>query len=246
MRGQRSPYSILGLKPGAHPAQIDLAYRELMKRHHPDLPGGDAGTAAEINRAYGAIKGRTPPARALVPAIEDRKVRKRARHRGRLAGWALLAAATALLLAAPEPASLSRETPSGGLLAFPSRGGAPELPDTLDMRSLTDEQAIASAVSTARRMHAAGQSGQAARFSSSCHNDLAHYPSPAMLDHCVAFDAAMALLAGDRATPEFQPKLMRERHTRAVSQVSKDGVLAQNRIVSARREAERLLTRPAD
>jgi curved DNA-binding protein CbpA len=51
MTAERSAYAILGLRPGAGRAEVNDAYRRLMKRHHPDRPGGDSNRAAEINRA---------------------------------------------------------------------------------------------------------------------------------------------------------------------------------------------------
>src|SRR5689334_10420065 len=52
MYADPSALAVLGLAPGADRAAIDRAYRDLMKRHHPDMPGGDASRAAEVNRAY--------------------------------------------------------------------------------------------------------------------------------------------------------------------------------------------------
>jgi hypothetical protein len=43
-------YRVLGLEPGATPEQITAAYRELMKRVHPDQ-GGSAYLAAKLNQA---------------------------------------------------------------------------------------------------------------------------------------------------------------------------------------------------
>ncbi|MBA2635744.1 MAG: J domain-containing protein, partial [Sphingomonas sp.] len=52
MTEHETPYSVLGLRPGAGRDEIDDAYRRLIKRHHPDYTGGDGDRAAEINRAY--------------------------------------------------------------------------------------------------------------------------------------------------------------------------------------------------
>jgi len=57
MAGRPSAYAALGLEPGADNAAIDRAYKNLIKRHHPDRTGGDAGRAAEIIQAYRELRG---------------------------------------------------------------------------------------------------------------------------------------------------------------------------------------------
>src|SRR4029453_11005504 len=52
MAGDATAYAALGLKPGADAAEIERAYKKLIKQYHPDREGGDAGRAAEIIRAY--------------------------------------------------------------------------------------------------------------------------------------------------------------------------------------------------
>lgn len=55
------PYEVLGLKPGASPEQIKKAYRELVKKYHPDKyqnnPLADLAEEKmrEINEAYDAL-----------------------------------------------------------------------------------------------------------------------------------------------------------------------------------------------
>ena len=54
----RDPYEVLGLKPGASEAEIKRAYRELVKKYHPDryrdnpLAGLAEEKLREINEAY--------------------------------------------------------------------------------------------------------------------------------------------------------------------------------------------------
>lgn len=48
------PLDVLGLAPGATPAEIKARYRELSKIHHPDVPGGDAAEFRRLNAAYEA------------------------------------------------------------------------------------------------------------------------------------------------------------------------------------------------
>lgn len=44
-------YTVLGLKPSANPEQIKLAYRRLLKRHHPDKLAADNSSPAELLQA---------------------------------------------------------------------------------------------------------------------------------------------------------------------------------------------------
>lgn len=52
------PHAVLGVKPGASPDELGAAYRDLAKRHHPDLGGGAAAERrmAEINAAYEVLR----------------------------------------------------------------------------------------------------------------------------------------------------------------------------------------------
>ena len=54
------PWQVLGVARGASPAEIKAAYRQLAKRHHPDV-GGDPEQFKRIVAAYDAIRdGRVP------------------------------------------------------------------------------------------------------------------------------------------------------------------------------------------
>ena len=50
----RDFYKELGLSPAATAAEIKVAYRQLVKRHHPDA-GGDLQRIVAINLAYGVL-----------------------------------------------------------------------------------------------------------------------------------------------------------------------------------------------
>ena len=45
-------YAILGVLPSSSAAEIRASYRQLSKRFHPDVPGGNDGFFARINEAY--------------------------------------------------------------------------------------------------------------------------------------------------------------------------------------------------
>lgn len=94
-------YDILELSPGAGRAEIDLAYRRLIKQHHPDHHGGDGARAAEINRAYALLKSSSFQLHFLESGETDESAdpwagsyraaaRPRRGARLRSAGWATL------------------------------------------------------------------------------------------------------------------------------------------------------------
>lgn len=60
-----NPYRILGVSENASEEEIKKAYRELVKKYHPDLHPGDSTAAAkmsEINAAYDMLKSNTDSA----------------------------------------------------------------------------------------------------------------------------------------------------------------------------------------
>jgi hypothetical protein len=52
----KSPYDILGVRPGATQQEIDAAYRKKAKLFHPDAPGGSAAAMVELNKARDMLK----------------------------------------------------------------------------------------------------------------------------------------------------------------------------------------------
>ena len=66
----KSPHEVLGVRPGASPEEIKKAYRELVKKYHPDrykdhpLESLAKEKMQEINEAYDALSnpGRQNPA----------------------------------------------------------------------------------------------------------------------------------------------------------------------------------------
>jgi hypothetical protein len=90
MTGESSAFATLGLRAGAGRAEVDEAYRRLIKRYHPDRTGGDGSRAAEINRAYTVLRqnidGPVRPRRRVPVPVQPRP-RPRRRRR---AGWLVL------------------------------------------------------------------------------------------------------------------------------------------------------------
>lgn len=52
------PYAVLGVESQASPEELASAYRELAKRHHPDVAGDDGERMRAINAAYAAVSQR--------------------------------------------------------------------------------------------------------------------------------------------------------------------------------------------
>lgn len=51
---QEDDWAVLGLEPGASPAEVKAAYRRLVKEHHPDR-GGDPEKFRKVHAAYKAV-----------------------------------------------------------------------------------------------------------------------------------------------------------------------------------------------
>jgi hypothetical protein len=66
--GPVDPHAVLGLDPGATPAQVQRAYRALAKRFHPDRAGEGAGEMMiSINAAYDLLRERLEAAHGAGP-----------------------------------------------------------------------------------------------------------------------------------------------------------------------------------
>ncbi len=52
----REAAQVLGVDPGADEAAVKRAYREKVKRHHPDVDGGDEATFKRVTEAYERLK----------------------------------------------------------------------------------------------------------------------------------------------------------------------------------------------
>lgn len=189
MLGDLSAYAALGLEPDADPAAIDRAYKRLIKKHHPDRKGGDAGRAAEINRAYRELK--KTPLGAEKGSLDLHE--HPAEQHDPLGGWVLgamlvIAAVGVLVLAAGPTPPLGRDS----AVQHPPTSAAPAPADSMD-QPLTTE-VIDSAARDARYLSRTRDEMALAQSSAACHHDLRAHPSLAQLDRCVAFDDAVVLL----------------------------------------------------
>jgi curved DNA-binding protein CbpA len=75
------PYRVLGVRPGVSSEELHDAYRELVKKWHPDRNGGSAESTRrfqEIQEAYEAVRsGKVRPRPAPPPQRDDASVASR-------------------------------------------------------------------------------------------------------------------------------------------------------------------------
>ena len=241
MRGEDA-YAALGLRPGAGRAEIDQAYRRLIKRYHPDYADGDAKRAAELNRAYSELRTRTRDAPR--PHPEAVAAMQRHAYAPRSPSWrgpafAAAAIAVAVLLAStaameeitPPWSQFSSATTAGGARSGGSSGESFSLDQPL-AKTLID-----SSVGDAIRLHAEDDPGSAAEFSRSCLSRLDANPSVALFDSCAAYDEAIAILAVGNAAFEagpFNPSAVTARQVGAARLLSADYFEAESRLQQIR------------
>jgi len=191
MAEDASAYAALGLGPDAEPAEIEQAYKRLIKEHHPDREGGDARRAAEINRAYRELRA----ARNLKDPLElnDEWAEDPS---SRSVGWpafavmATAAAAVLLLVAGPlGPSADALRSPA--MHRFGGRAGG-SLDDAMDQP--LHVAAIAASARRASFLAHTRDEMALASASRDCHHQLRSDPSLLQLDRCVAFDDAVVQL----------------------------------------------------
>ncbi len=193
MAGVRSDLAILGLEPGADRRAIDEAFRRLMKEHHPDRPGGDSARAAEIIRAYRALR----PGELLASEIGFHDKPGQRADRRKYWGLALLIAVAVMVVLgiayrvnptgpASGPARIGSEVLEGLGLRRPRPPGLIEQP--------IDELAVHKATDEARALFGQRDEMALAEQSRACHLAFRVSRELAEFDRCVAFDIAVVLL----------------------------------------------------
>lgn len=236
MGGVRSDLAVLGLEPGADRRAIDDAFRRLMKEHHPDRPGGDSGRAAEIIRAY----------RALRPgAMIAQEVQFRDRPRQRTAGWRWLLALLLVTVTAIVFASLIDPTPRSG----PARLGAdvakelglrpPRAPGLIEQP--LNEAQIDAAADEARAIVGRTDEMKLAEKSRECRFGFRDSRDVAEFDRCVAFDIAVVLLQDRdplRDQGPFRQVAVSRRHWSDAALLSSDSLAIDGRLDRIRLRVE--------
>jgi len=239
MRGDES-YAALGLRPGASRAEIDDAYRRLIKRYHPDRTDGDASRAADINRAHTQLTREVPvpqPWRRKVPVPVPVAQRRSAQN----TLWAV-----AGLLAAGGAALMATDSPGSGPAALswpePARqAGSGEAIALVDFDEPLHGSLIDRSVADALRFYRSGDSAATLAFSRSCHNRLRASPSLAWFDSCAAFDEAIAILESDNSLAEsgpFSASAVVARHMASARILARDMLAADSRVHEIRSRVE--------
>ena len=248
MRGEDS-YAALGLRPGAGRAEVDEAYRRLIKRHHPDRNGGDGSRAAEINRAYSQIRrgAGLQVARPRTVPVVMQPPRRAPSRRGR---WLFLLAVAAVAGIAFAGDNLG-QSPHRPLSRLAVRWDSPPLRERIGfavpMASFDEPLQVAvvdRAIAEAIKFHGDGDLGGAAAYSRDCRDKIRERPSIAWFDTCAAFDEAMLTLSDDNPNVDSSPfssLAVMGRELAAARALSADAMGADSRVHQIRLRVEMVL-----
>ncbi len=140
------PYAVLGVSPDASDGELRRAYRDLVKRHHPDHNGGSPESAArfaQIQSAYALIaERRRAPAGDVDDRIADIEAELRRQTAARVAAARAEAAAQAAARAARAEAvaraEAARRTEAGRKPAAGEGGPRRPTPEELGYYSTDD------------------------------------------------------------------------------------------------------------
>jgi hypothetical protein len=210
MTAERSAYAILGLRPGAGRAEVNDAYRKLMKRYHPDRPGGDANRAAEINRAYTLLRRRLgEPVRVPVAVpVRRRAGPPRFRKLGWLVTILIVGAAAALenldANHAPARAEFLRSPQWTSPARVDDKGGEYEA-ELASFDMPVQPRIVSRSIADAVKFHSTGDLAGASAYSRDCQISLRQERNLGWFDACAAFDEAMLALYGDSDQPDSSP-----------------------------------------
>ena len=238
MTGRASAFAILGLAPGADSASIEQAYKRLIKQHHPDREGGDAGRAAEINRAYRELRG----GKASVDPLqfnEDFAAYRRRRRWPLAAAFAVLGIGAAVLVIGPS-APLARvwETRAPLTLTHAAKA-ATAVHDP--MHEALHTRVIDAAVQKALYLFRTKDEIALAEESRDCEHHFRDNPGSMMLDRCAAFDdAVIGLQDRDplRDGGPFAPLAVTGRQWSEASALSDDDLAIDDRLDQIRLRVE--------
>jgi DnaJ domain len=246
MADDASAYAALGLEPDADAAAIEQAYKRLIKEHHPDREGGDAGRAAEINRAYRELRG----SRKLKDPLElnegwAEQMPPRQQAWPAYAAMAAGVAVVILLLVGPlgPSADAWRSPVTHPVGAVESHSGK-----TDPMDEPLHLSAITAAAHQAQYLARTRDEMALATASRDCHHELRNEPSLLQLDRCVAFDDAVVQLQDRdplRDQGPFGELAVTGRLWSGATALSEDYVAIDSRLDRIRLQVELALAPPA-
>lgn len=240
MAADQSPYAALGLDPGADSAEIEQAYRRLIKKHHPDREGGDAGRAAEINRAYRELRRERTLREPL--ELNDDWPAAPSRDRAWMAIALLLAAGTITLLLSEGPIA-----PVSGSSAASAGRHPASLPSSDAMDQPLNLAVIDGAARNALHLSRTRDEMALASASRDCHHALRSAPTVLQLDRCAAFDDAVVQLQDRdplRNQGPFSELAVTGRLWSGATALSQDSVAIEGRLNRVRLRVELVLASP--
>jgi len=244
MTGRQSAYAQLGLKPGADRAQIDEAYRRLIKVHHPDRPGGDGELAAQITRAYRELR-KQPPATLPVQMQPYPAFRRRPRFRLRGLAAVVLAAGAILIISRDPKLFQSFEKAAVPVVPAIHEGGSANSVMPLDdLQEPLSNSAIDRSAANALNLYERSNSESLAGYSRGCQSQFRDHPDVVWFDTCSAFDEAVVLLQSrDPAADSgpFNPASVTAREMGAAGILSDDSLAADSRLRRIRSRVEMVL-----
>ena len=239
MTGRASALSVLGLGPGADAPAIEQAYKRLIKQHHPDREGGDAGRAAEIIRAYRELRG----GRAATDPLqfnEDLAAQRKRRRWPLAAAFAIAGIGAVVMVVGPSvPPSHSLWAARAELPARHSVVVAAAAPEP--MQDQLHGKAIDDAVAQALRLFRNKDEMALANASRECQRRFRDNPGTKLLDRCAAFDDAVIGLEDRdplRDGGPFAPLAVTGRQWSAASTLSDDDLEIDSRLDRIRLRVE--------
>jgi hypothetical protein len=241
-----SAYAALGLRPGAGRAQVDEAYRRLIKLHHPDRTGGNSARAAEINRAYTLLRrdglAAGPQVRPVPVTIQPALRRARPAR----SNWLFNIALVVIVAGGIATMEMSTRGRFGYPLEMrlPAADAIPAMTQQMPLESFDEplhSPVINSAIVEAVKLHSAGDSVAADVYSRDCQNTLRQERSLVWFDACSAFDEATLTLSTDEELGDpggFKGSQIAAREMAAARMLSDDVLGADLRVHQIRSQVE--------
>lgn len=247
MAGDASAYAVLGVDPGSDSAEIEQAYRRLIKQHHPDREGGDGRRAADINRAYRelrAVRDLKDPLEFNFDLPAPRPVVPR---------WLLLTLLLGLVTGGVLWSQSSLVGPTQPRPAFAASHRPSEQPRIRSGNDLMEQPLNSAAINSAaiEAFHISRTRDEMALASTSrdCHHLLRSTPSLLQLDRCAAFDDAVVELQDRdplRDQGPFSELAVTGRLWSGASALSEDSVAIDGRLDRIRLQVELALAAAYD